>query len=285
MYSDFGEAIWCAFPSSDFGHLPFNHPDPLTPGIWTTDRAGVPGYNGGRPQLGDQAGNYTNSFGGTSSACPGAAGVAALILSINPELRWQGVRKILRQACDKIDPQGGEYDANGRSRFYGYGRLNAERAARLAQPAPTNRVSIVRTFNRSLPDLQRVIVSVEVGESEPISDLSVLVEVLHTFIGDLRITLVAPSGEEVVLHNRLGGAAHNLKRTFDSLTTPALGGFKGKSAQGAWMLKIEDQATRDVGKLMRYGLELSFSSPVRSIQTAPKRKAGTTSRPLKGAKQ
>ena len=43
VYSDFGKAVWCAFPSNDFGHAPFNHPEPLTPGIWTTDRQGESG--------------------------------------------------------------------------------------------------------------------------------------------------------------------------------------------------------------------------------------------------
>ena len=41
IYSDFGKAICCAFPSSDFGYAPFNHPEALTPGIWTTDRLGT----------------------------------------------------------------------------------------------------------------------------------------------------------------------------------------------------------------------------------------------------
>ena len=94
VYSDFGNAVWCAFPSSDFGHAPFNQPDPLTPGIWTTDRHGGAGYNVGQAADGDAAGDYTNSFGGTSSACPGAAGVAALVLSVNPALTSQGVRDV-----------------------------------------------------------------------------------------------------------------------------------------------------------------------------------------------
>lgn len=75
-YSDFGDAVWCCFPS--------NHGEPsLTTGIWTTDRNAVEGYNPGDPSLGDQEGNYTNSFGGTSSASPGVAGVAALVLARN----------------------------------------------------------------------------------------------------------------------------------------------------------------------------------------------------------
>jgi subtilisin family serine protease len=124
-YSDMGDALWCAFPSS-------NGEPSLTPGIWTTDRTGAEGYNPGDESLGDAAGGYTNSFGGTSSACPGVAGVAALILAVNPELTWGEVRDVLRDCCDRIDEAGGDYDANGRSRLYGYGRVNAARAVELA---------------------------------------------------------------------------------------------------------------------------------------------------------
>ena len=124
-YSDKGKAVWCAFPSDDG--------DPsLTPGIWTTDLPGKGGYNEGDVKKGDAAGNYTNSFGGTSSAAPGAAGVAALVLSKNPQLGWQDVRDILKRCCDRIDAAGGKYDAKGHSRKYGFGRLNARKAVDLA---------------------------------------------------------------------------------------------------------------------------------------------------------
>jgi hypothetical protein len=36
----------------------------------------------------------------------------------------------MRRACDRIDPEGGEYDETGHSPRYGYGRLNAEKAVR-----------------------------------------------------------------------------------------------------------------------------------------------------------
>ena len=123
VYSDFGEAIFCAFPSNDFPWAEKGRPAPLTPGIWTTDRMGRVGYS---------ADEYTNSFGGTSSACPGAAGIAALVLSRNESLRWDAVRDIMRRSCDRIDPEGGEYDETDHSPLYGYGRLNAETAARSA---------------------------------------------------------------------------------------------------------------------------------------------------------
>lgn len=135
VYSDYGNAIWCSFPSSDMGYAPLNQPAPLTPGIWTTDRKGRQGYNPGENTKGGIDGNYTNSFGGTSSACPGAAGVAALILSIAPQLLWHQVRDLMKRACDKIDVESGAYKANGHSIYYGFGRLNAATAVQLARSA------------------------------------------------------------------------------------------------------------------------------------------------------
>ena len=56
------------------------------------------------------------------------AGVAALLLSANPSLRWDEVRDVLAETADRIDEAGGEYDDHGHSRFYGYGRVNAAAA-------------------------------------------------------------------------------------------------------------------------------------------------------------
>jgi subtilisin family serine protease len=137
VYSDFGEAVWCCFPSNDFYAPQYNHPRPLTAGIWTTDRSGRDGYNGGgfdaESWYGDARGNYTALFGGTSSACPGVAGVAALILAINPELSWQHVKELIKHSTDKIDTEFGNYDDKGHSPYYGYGRVNAEKAVMMAR--------------------------------------------------------------------------------------------------------------------------------------------------------
>ncbi len=139
-YSNYGKAIFCAFPSDDILRN-------RTQGIWTTDISGKWGYNQKSVDNGDEYGNYTNSFGGTSSACPGAAGVAALVLSVNPELTLPELKEILRQSCDKIDPEHGQYDKNGHSIYYGYGRLNAEKAVLLAH-ATKKRTS--QGINKSL---------------------------------------------------------------------------------------------------------------------------------------
>jgi subtilisin family serine protease len=132
VYSDFGPAVWCSFPSSDFEDPATGRPVPLTPGIWTTDRLGSAGYNPGYRARGEMPSDFTSTFGGTSSACPGVAGVAALVLAVRPELSRQEVRDLIANTCDKLDAANGAYDGTGRSALYGHGRVNAEAAVQRA---------------------------------------------------------------------------------------------------------------------------------------------------------
>lgn len=132
VYSDFGENVSCCFPSSDQGYSLFQHPEPISPGIWTTDNAGKEGANPGSSieqwHIGDKEGDYRATFGGTSSSAPGVAGVIALMLSVNPSLSYQQVKELIKISCDKIDLDHGRYDAQGHSIYYGYGKINAEKA-------------------------------------------------------------------------------------------------------------------------------------------------------------
>jgi subtilisin family serine protease len=172
VYSDTGDAILCTFPSNDFefsgvapgGPLPDGgvwdvpHPAPLTPGIWTTDWSGAQGYNrGGSLFAGDMAGDYTNSFGGTSSACPGVAGVVALVISVHPDLSHAELKALLRDACDRIDSPNGRYDAiSGHSPLYGFGRLNALTAVTRARERMLEGAAVPgRTSLRSRPNADR----------------------------------------------------------------------------------------------------------------------------------
>jgi subtilisin family serine protease len=95
-------------------------------GIFTTDvSVAGRGFNVGRADKGGKDGLCTSAFGGTSSATPLAAGIAALVLSANPKLGSDEVRGILRATADKI---GAGYDANGFSPRLGFGRINAAKA-------------------------------------------------------------------------------------------------------------------------------------------------------------
>lgn len=123
-YSNYGKGISVVAPSGDTGR----------PGIVTTD-VSVPnrGFN--------LKGGYFEDFSGTSSATPLAAGVGALVLSVNPKLKWSEVRDILQNTADPIDKANGGY-SKGYSLKYGHGRVNAEAAVRKAQ-----------TFSKSAPKM------------------------------------------------------------------------------------------------------------------------------------
>lgn len=92
--------------------------------IETTDVVGNAGYN--RSHAGDYCkASDSSGFGGTSSATPLAAGVAALMLSVNRTLTATEVREILVGTADKIGGEDAGYDDQGYSAEYGNGRVNA----------------------------------------------------------------------------------------------------------------------------------------------------------------
>ena len=82
-----------------------------------------------------------------------------------------------------------------------------------------------------------------------VGSIEVSVDISHTYIGDLQVSLVSPAASEVVLHDRVDGSQQNLTRTFTSATTPALAGLAGQPVAGAWRLKISDHEAQDQGKL------------------------------------
>ena len=96
--------------------------------ITTTDITGSGGYS---------ANEYTDSFNGTSSACPYAAGDGALIRSYNPTLTVDEIRTIMRQTAADIGASG--YDAEtGYGKVDAYAALIAAGATACTLPAPAN---------------------------------------------------------------------------------------------------------------------------------------------------
>jgi subtilisin family serine protease len=128
--------------------------DVVAPGVLipTTDRQGDEGYNPNIPihlwnggtiltnDYPDQ--DYTVWFNGTSSACPHVAGVAALILSVNPNLTQVQVQQIIESTAQKVG--GYNYQTtsghpNGTwNNEMGYGLVNAYAAVQAACPVMVN---------------------------------------------------------------------------------------------------------------------------------------------------
>ena len=59
-----------------------------------------------------------------------------------------------------------------------------------------------------------VMSAIDIAEQGTINDLRIKVNISHTYIGDLRVDLVAPDGTAVVLHNNTGGSANDLVKTY-----------------------------------------------------------------------
>ncbi len=70
----------------------------------------------------------------------------------------------------------------------------------------------------------------------------VAVSVIHPYIGDLIVDLVAPDGSVYNLHNRTGGSADNIVNTVNV-------NLSGEGLNGTWKLRARDVAAADVGRI------------------------------------
>ncbi len=244
-YSNYGEGLDFVAPSNGG-----------TKGIFTTDVSITGrGFNVGDINQGGADGLYTNSFGGTSSATPLAAGVAALILSLNPELTWDQVRSIMRETADKIDLNASY--VGGYSLEYGYGRINAYQALK-KKPDDVYVIDKQVSPALAIPDNKPggITSSIDIDEDGTIDSVEVSVDISHTYRGDLLVSLITPVNTIIALHEGEGGRADNLIQVYDSGSIPVLHQLSGKEIHGKWSLKVVDRARGDTGKLNSWGLKL-----------------------------
>jgi subtilisin-like proprotein convertase family protein len=89
-----------------------------------------------------------------------------------------------------------------------------------------------------------------------VSDITVSVDIEHTFIGDLQVDLVAPSGASARLHDNDGGSQDDIVRSYDLTSTPALTPLIGQPIKGDWRLRVRDIAAVDVGRLKAWSLNI-----------------------------
>ena len=74
------------------------------------------------------------------------------------------------------------------------------------------------------------------------TNASVTVAIVHTYIGDLKVDLVAPDGTLYNIHNRTGTGTDNINKTVTlNLSSEAL--------NGTWNLRVNDNGPDDVGKI------------------------------------
>ena len=101
-------------------------------------------------------------------------------------------------------------------------------------------------------------IRVEVGDTRTLREVEIHVDIEHTYIGDLVITVKTPRGVAITLHNKAGGTTNNLRKTYDAVNAPGLAALVGTTQTGTWTLEVKDTATADKGKVIRFGVELSL---------------------------
>ncbi len=276
-YSNYGPGISLCAPTSNT-HTYFR---------LTVDGLGITTATG-------ESGGVTSDFGGTSSATPLVAGIAALTISANPNLSALDVISILKRTASKdlnfegypktppanFDPDTswdvspipevgtGEFvdrgDADGTwSPWFGHGRVDAEaaiaEALRLKGDQGDQTFQAESSPGTNIPDnnTNGITNRIQCNKDFGLSSVKVRVDITHTFIGDLRVTLITPSGTAVVLHDRSGGSANDLHREFDVQSTPGLHTITGEMVNGEWILKVQDLAGADIGTLDSWRLDLA----------------------------
>ncbi|MCI0635764.1 MAG: proprotein convertase P-domain-containing protein, partial [Actinobacteria bacterium] len=138
------------------------------------------------------------------------------------------------------------------------------------------------TAPSAIPDPGAITSSIEIavnGDGIIVTDVVVTVVNLdHTYLSDLRISIISPSGTEVLLFNRRGGSSDDLTNTrFDDGATLGIGSgsapfagsfrpesplsaFGGEDGEGIWLLSIEDLVAQDHGLLFEWSIEVTEST-------------------------
>jgi len=251
-YAEPGANILVAAPSNGDGEA-----------ITTTDIEGSEGYT---------TGDYTNTYGGTSSATPLVSGVIALMLEANSNLTWRDVQHILVHSSRQNDALDSSWGTNGAnhdvSHKYGFGVIDAGAAVALAEN--WSNVDVETSFSSgtltctqcNIPDNSPNYVSVNTTVTEPIlvENVDVIVDITHEFRGDLEIILTSPSGTQSVLSEKHDDDGND----FSDWRFSTVHNWD-EDSRGEWTLTVEDQGNNDVGtldtwELVVYGTELDIDT-------------------------
>jgi hypothetical protein len=128
------------------------------PTLFTTDRVGTAGRNSltfpEDPELSDYLFNSLG-FSGTSGSTPLVSGVAALVLSANPNLTWRDVQHVLLQASVHFDTTDPDLATNGAgyrvSHNVGFGIPDAGQAVQLARAWSNRPPAVTLAFTNAAP--------------------------------------------------------------------------------------------------------------------------------------
>ncbi|MET9609774.1 S8 family serine peptidase [Streptomyces sp. NPDC006512] len=204
---------------------------------------------------GDATGIYSTlpggkygSMSGTSMASPHVAGVAALLASTNPGITPAQLRdKLATQANDVACPSDSRCKGTtAKNGFFGEGQVDALKAVG-STPPPGKFFENTGDFAIGDNTTVESPITVSGVTGNAPAALKVGVNIAHTYIGDLKVDLVAPDGSVYTVHNRAGGSTDNINQTY---TVNA----SSEAANGTWKLRVNDNAGGDTGKIDSWNL-------------------------------
>ena len=126
----------------------------------------------------------------------------------------------------------------------------------------------------TVADLATSIATLSVPDSRIITDINVTVNIVHTWMSDMVLTLIGPLGQRVLLASVVGGsAAGYIDTIFDDQATTAIAAgaypftgsfrpsgllstFNGTQAMGVWRLEVVDNVGGDSGTINSWSISL-----------------------------
>ncbi|WP_429002121.1 S8 family serine peptidase [Xanthomonas campestris] len=296
-YSSPGSALWVSGLSGEFGFQRRFDPHPETfkasygllaatgpqpfysPAIVTTDLSGCKAGNNrdrtramqnaldtSRSKI-DASCNYTARMNGTSASAPTVAGVAALMLSANPQLTLRDVKYILATTAVQVDPKQPKVFYNGSviepgwitnaaghrfSNWYGFGLVDAAEAVERAVHF-TSLPAMKDTEWKSYEGNSSTIggagaparLAIDISQSFKVEGVQLYFAGTHKDPRNLRAVLVSPSGTRSTLMTPFSTLDRSNEGVVVFLTSS--NAFLDEPSAGRWTLEVDDMLA-DNGK-------------------------------------
>jgi kexin len=254
------------------------------PGVTTADRTGSLGYNSGTQRRDFSDPDFTDTFGGTSSATPAVSGVCALLLQANPDLGWRDVKTILMTTAEKNDPEDPDWAVNGAghpvNHKYGFGRVDAA-AAVIAAAAWENLGPEVSAEGSAVPNQAIPPGPGGVRSTIPLTQSLRVESVEVTFTaltadrhwGDLQVLLCSPSGTWSVLAEK-----HDTSQSTSRYEDWRFGAerYLGELSAGDWALVVKDLGTTGGATFASWRLVVYGTEAGGTASPGPKDERGAT---------
>ncbi|HEX3150787.1 MAG TPA: proprotein convertase P-domain-containing protein, partial [Gemmataceae bacterium] len=154
------------------------------------------------------------------------------------------------------DMLGDDLDTNGNAAY-----LEVTDATMTAVPV-ANHVFRSKAKPTAIPDGGSLTSAIAVGATATIASMAIELNIQHSAVGDLKVTLISPTGAQFVLIDHSGTGANFVRTVLsdeasatNTLATGAapyrgdfrpdnsLAGLVGTSAKGTWKLRVEDTVT------------------------------------------